>query len=211
MFGDMSQSDQSVSAYQLHIVLGRTSPHLWRRVLVRSDSTLHQLHQTIQALFGWSDTHPHRFVFRGRFLGASPAAAISSLPAADLPLAELQLQLKEKFFYHYRFHDPHTPVWRHQLRLEKILVADRDAYPTCLGGVGSPPLEDTHSPRELTDLTELFTPQFVLHRLTALIDQQATDAQLAQELRYLRPWLTADRFRRPPTERRLRASLGGAQ
>ena len=106
--------------------------------------------------------HPHRFVFRGRFLGASPAAAVSSLPAGDLHLAELQLQLKEKFFYHYRFHDPHTPVWRHQLRLEKILVADHDAYPTCLGGVGSPPLEDTHSPRELTELAELFTPQFVL-------------------------------------------------
>src|ERR1035437_1921976 len=43
-------------------------------------------------------------------------------------------------------------------RLEKILVADRDAYPTCLGRVGSPPLEETHSPRELADLTELFTP-----------------------------------------------------
>ena len=207
----MSQSDQSVSVYQLHIALRRTSPHLWRRVLVRSNSTLRQLHQTVQALFGWSDLHPHQFVLRGRFLGASPAAAVSSRPAADLQLDELQLQLKEKFFYDYRFHDSHTPVWRHQLRLEKILVADRAGYPTCLGGVGSPPLENTHSPRELTDLAELFTPQFVLHRLTALIDQQATDARLAQELRYLRPWLTADRFRRPATQRRLRSSLGGTQ
>ena len=207
----MSQSDQSLSAYQLHIVLRRTSPHLWRRVLVRSDSTLRQLDQTVQALFGWADTYPHRFVLRGRFLGASPAAAGSTLPSADLRLAELQLQLQERFFYDYRFHDAHTPVWRHQLRLERILAADRDAYPTCLGGVGSPPLEDTHSPRELADLVELFTPQFVLHRLTDLIDQQATDAQLAQELRYLRPWLTAGRFCRPTTERRLRVSLGGEQ
>ena len=207
----MSQSDQFVSAYQFHIVLRRTSPHLWRRVLVRSDSTLRQLHQTVQALFGWSDAHPHQFLLRGRFLGASPAAVVSSLPAADLQLAQLQLQLNERFFYDYRFHDPHTPVWRHQLRLEKILVADRDAYPTCLGGVGSPPLEDTRSPRELADLAELFTPQFVLYRLTALIDQQSTDAQLAQELRYLRPWLTADRFGRPAIQRRLQASLGGVQ
>src|SRR6516225_2725300 len=207
----MSQSDQSFSAYQLHIVLRRTSPHLWRRVLVRSDSTLRQLHQTVQALFGWTDAYPHRFVLRGRFLGASPAAAGSTLPSADLRLAELQLQLQERFFYDYRFQDAHTPVWRHQPRLERILAADRDAYPTCLGGVGSPPLEDTHSPRKLADLVELFTPQFVLHRLTDLIDQQATDAQLAQELRYLRPWLTAGRFCRPTTERRLRVSLGGEQ
>ena len=76
---------------------------------------------------------PDRFVLRGRLLGASPAAAVSALPSADLSLAGLQLQLHEKFFYDYRFHDPHAPVWRHQLRLEKILVADRDAYPTCLG------------------------------------------------------------------------------
>jgi hypothetical protein len=116
----MSQSDQSFSAYQLHIVLRRTSPHLWRRVLVRSDSTLRQLHQTIQALFGWAD--PHRFVLRGRFLGASPAAAGPTLPSADLRLAELQLQLQERFFYDYRFYDAHTPVWRHQVRLERLLA-----------------------------------------------------------------------------------------
>jgi hypothetical protein len=107
-------------------VLRRTSPHLWRRVLVRSDSTLCHLHQTLQALFGWSDAHPHRFVLRGRLLGASPAAAVS----ADLSLDGMQLQLKEKFFYDYRFHDPHTPVWRHQLRLEKIPVADRFRRPS---------------------------------------------------------------------------------
>ena len=39
--------------------------------------------------------------------------------------------------------------------------------------MGSPPLEDTHSPREMANLAELFTPQFVLQRLTGLIDQQA--------------------------------------
>jgi hypothetical protein len=144
-------------------------------------------------------------------LAASPAAAVSALPSTDVSLAGLQLQLNEKFFYDYRFHDPDTPVWHHQLRLEKILVAGRDAYPTCLGGAGSPPLEETHSPRELADLTELFTPQFVLHRLTGLIDQQVPDAQLAQELRHLRPWLTADRFRRPSTERQLRAMPGGTR
>jgi hypothetical protein len=54
IFGDMSQSDQQVNAYRLRIVLRPTSPHIWRRVVVRSDSTLGQLHQAVQALFGES-------------------------------------------------------------------------------------------------------------------------------------------------------------
>src|ERR1035437_10492874 len=58
IFGGMSQSDQQVNAYQLRIVLRRTSPHIWRRVVVRSDSTLGQLHQAVQALFGWADSRP---------------------------------------------------------------------------------------------------------------------------------------------------------
>ena len=39
-FGGMSQSDQQVSGYRFRIVLRRISPHIWRRVVVRSDSTL---------------------------------------------------------------------------------------------------------------------------------------------------------------------------
>jgi len=55
MFGDMSQSGQQVNAYRFRIVLRRTSPHIWRRVVVRSDSTLGQLHQAAEALFRWAD------------------------------------------------------------------------------------------------------------------------------------------------------------
>ena len=61
-FGDMSQSDQQVNAHRLRIVLRRTSPHIWRRVVVRSDSTLGQLHQTVQALFGWADSRRKRSI-----------------------------------------------------------------------------------------------------------------------------------------------------
>src|ERR1039458_9218124 len=93
----MSQSDQQVNAYQLRIVLRRTSPHIWRRVVVRSDSTLGQLHQTVQALFGWADSRPHRFVLRGRSLGASATAAVSSRPVPEALLSEFKLLAKERF------------------------------------------------------------------------------------------------------------------
>jgi hypothetical protein len=33
---------------------------IWRRFLIRSDSTLTDLHNTLQIAFGWSDFHLHR-------------------------------------------------------------------------------------------------------------------------------------------------------
>jgi hypothetical protein len=211
MFGGMSQSDQQVNAYQLRIVLRRTSPHIWRRVVVRSDSTLGQLHQAVQALFGWADSRPHRFVLRGRSLGASATAAASSLPGAEVPLSEFKLLAKERFFYDYGFDPVNVPVWRHDIRFEAALVAGRERLPHCIGGVGSPPLEQTDSPLELTTLAELFTPQFVLHQLTELVDRGSSDAQLAQHIRHLRPWLTANRFSRTSANWHLQARLGGAE
>jgi hypothetical protein len=211
MFSGMSQSDQQVNAYQLRIVLRRTSPHIWRRVVVRSDSTLCHLHQIVQALFGWADLHPHRFVLRGRSLGAAPTACGSSWPAFEVLLSEFQLLAKERFFYDYGFDHVNVPVWRHDIRFEAALVAERERLPYCIGGVGSPPLEQTGSPQELSNLADLFTPQFVLNQLTELVDRGASDAQLAQQMRHLRPWLTAGRFSQRSANRRLLASLGGAE
>ena len=207
----MSQSDQSVNAYQLRIVLRRTSPHLWRRVVVGSDSTLGQLHQTVQTLFGWADSHPHRFVLRGRSLGALSMSAAPGLSAPESRLSEFKLQLKERFFYDYHFHDVDAPIWRHEIRFEQALVADPERVPCCIGGAGNPPLEQSGSPQELSTLAELFTPQFVLRQLTELVDRGASDAQLAQHLRHLRPWLTADRFSRKQGNLRLQAGLAGAR
>jgi hypothetical protein len=179
IFGGMSQSDQQVNAYQLRIALRRTSPHIWRRVVVRSDSTLGQLHRTVQALFGWADSRPHRFVLRGRSLGASAMAAASSWPAPEVLLSEFKLQAKERFFYDYGLDHVNVPVWRHDIRIEGALVADRERLPHCIGGVGSP--------QELSNLPDIFTPQFVLNQLTELVDRGSSAAQLAQHMRHLRP------------------------
>jgi hypothetical protein len=200
-----------VNAYQLRIVLHRTSPHIWRRVVVRSDSSLGQLHHVVQTLFNWADSRLHRFVLRGRSLGAAATAAASSWPAPEVLISEFKLQAKERFFYDYGFDHANVPVWRHEIRFEAALVADRKRLPHCIGGVGNPPLEQPASPRELTNLAELFTPQFVLHQLTELVDRGSSDVQLAQHMRHLRPWLTAERFSQKSANRHLQASVGGAK
>ena len=40
--------------YQLRVVLRGVSPLIWRRLLVRSDSTIADLHATLQIALGWS-------------------------------------------------------------------------------------------------------------------------------------------------------------
>jgi len=55
--------------YQLRVVLRGVSPLIWRRLLVRGDSTIADLHATLQTALGWSDEHLHRFVIQGRQYG----------------------------------------------------------------------------------------------------------------------------------------------
>jgi hypothetical protein len=45
------------------VVLRGVSPLIWRRLLVRSDSTIADLHATLQRALAWSDEHLYRFVF----------------------------------------------------------------------------------------------------------------------------------------------------
>ena len=62
---------------QLRVVLRGISPLIWRRILVRSDSTIAVLHATLQLALGWSDDHLHRFVAHGREYGVEPNTAES--------------------------------------------------------------------------------------------------------------------------------------
>ena len=42
---------------------------IWRRLLVRSDSTITDLHYILQIAFGWSDGHLNRFHIHGQDYG----------------------------------------------------------------------------------------------------------------------------------------------
>ncbi len=46
--------------YQLRVVLRAVSPLIWRRLLIRSESTVADLHATLQTTLGWSDEHLNR-------------------------------------------------------------------------------------------------------------------------------------------------------
>jgi hypothetical protein len=67
----MVQSNGLAEIYELHILLLQINPPIWRRLLVRSDSSIATLHDLLQIAFDWSDFHLHRFVIRGKEYGLS--------------------------------------------------------------------------------------------------------------------------------------------
>ena len=74
----MEHTETGVQIYQLRIWIRRISPQIWRRLLVRSDSTIAELHDALQIVFGWSDEHLHQFLIRGKPYGIGRWVASSS-------------------------------------------------------------------------------------------------------------------------------------
>jgi Plasmid pRiA4b ORF-3-like protein len=46
------EDETCTEVYLLHVWICRISPMIWRRLLVRSDSTIAELHYTLQTAFG---------------------------------------------------------------------------------------------------------------------------------------------------------------
>src|ERR671933_1216406 len=104
------------SVYQLRVVLRGLSPLVWRRLLVRTDSTIADLHNVLQASFGWSDDHLHRFEIQGREYGIACLGGISFRDdARRVRLQSLGLRVGERFVYEYDFGDS----WLHDVWVEQ--------------------------------------------------------------------------------------------
>lgn len=58
--------------HQIRITLDGSKPPIWRRVAVRSDITLGQLHDVIQIVMGWEDEHLHQFILSNKKPKATP-------------------------------------------------------------------------------------------------------------------------------------------
>ena len=126
--------------YQLKVWLQGISPMVWRRLLVRSDSTIADLHYTIQIAMGWSDVHLNRFHIHGQDFGVYHDGGISF---ADNPekvlLSAFGFRTRERFLYEYDFGDE----WLHEVRIEKRLPLDpKKTYPVCIDGKHAAPPED---------------------------------------------------------------------
>ena len=128
------------TVHQLKATIVGTKPPVWRRVVVSSDSTLAELHDVLQAAFGWWDCHLHEFEFGRVRYGIDDGEGWGD-PPKDEQRAVLSRVAKKgsSFVYVYDFGDD----WRHKVVVEGIVEAVPGvSYPTCVGGRRACPPED---------------------------------------------------------------------
>jgi len=201
----MAGDSRKVFVYQLRLWLREISPAIWRRLLVRSDSTIADLHYTIQIVMGWTDFHLHRFIIHGKSYGIS---RIGGMWFADDPkkvkLCDLRLREGQRFVYEYDFGD----LWQHEIRVEKKLPIDKKkTYPVCIGGARSTPPEDCGGPWAFMELRQQYSFYSIAERMLEIVN----DEDLAENRDYYREevvellyWLKVDKFYRRNINLRLR-------
>jgi len=130
------------TVFQIKAVLRETKPPIWRRVLVPSMIHLGDLHDVMQAAFGWWDSHLHEWTIAGIEYGM---AHLEDDDWRDEPINdERKFRLCDvahegmKLDYVYDYGD----FWRHQLVIEKELPAKDEAYPQLVAGRRACPPED---------------------------------------------------------------------
>jgi hypothetical protein len=131
-----------VPIYQIKVTLEDSRPPVWRRLLVRSDVTLAQLHEIIQAAMGWWDYHLHQFIV-GETHYRQPHPDFEDLSETG---DERQVRLDQiapgegsSFRYEYDFGDS----WLHQVLVEKVLPPQPGQMcPVCVKGRRACPPED---------------------------------------------------------------------
>jgi Plasmid pRiA4b ORF-3-like protein len=198
--------DPEAEVYLLYTWLRRINPLIWRRVLVRADNTLADLHYIIQIAFSWTDFHLHRFRLHKKDFAVPRVEGLADAhDARQVTLGELHFRLNERFLYEYDFGDQ----WEHEVRVEKILPFEaRRKYPVCIGGQRAGPPEDCGGPQAF-DAMRTEAPWRVgeiLDELREALNAKDEEAMRdrVEELRSWREWLSLDTFDRRTVNRRLR-------
>ena len=130
---------------QLKIELTCLRPVIWRRIVVPETIRLDILHEVIQEVMGWSDSHLHEFEIGKERYGVSDPDFDFGYSVCSETTARLGAVLMEKktFRYVYDFGDG----WEHRIKVEKKLPPDPDRKTVlCLSGANACPPDDVGGP-----------------------------------------------------------------
>jgi hypothetical protein len=190
-----------VEVYQFRVYLRQISPAIWRRLLLRSDQTITDLHYTLQIAMGWSDLNLNRFVIHGKDFGV---AHIGGLSFSDDPrtvkLSDFRFRLCQRFLYEYDFGDR----WEHEIRLEQKLPIDpKKTYPVCIGGSRKAPPEDCGGPSAFLALESHYSLPYIAEKVWEIIEYDLRD-EYWEELHEFMYWLSVNQFDQRAVNRRLK-------
>lgn len=202
----METLDFSANIYQIRVWLRKISPMIWRRLLIRGDSTIADLHYTLQIAMGWSDYHLHRFYIHGKEYGISRICGVCfSDDPEEVKLDQFCFRPKEKFIYEYDF----TDQWIHEIRVEELVPFDRKrTYPVCIGGARAGPPEDCGGPWAFMALQQKYSKWEIVERFLEMVVDDTVEENWEIIERYGN-WLNLERFDRRPVNRRLKQYAHG--
>ena len=139
-----SKEEPLTKVYELEIALFGIAPRIWRRFAVPGRITLAGLHDVIQCVMGWTDSHLHEFIVGERhytayFLNMDWELAEAMIDEETVKVHEVVNRLETRLRYIYDFGDG----WQHELEVKRIGPSDSTVrYPTCLAGERACPPED---------------------------------------------------------------------
>lgn len=126
--------------YRLKIQLLDIEPAIWRHFVVPASITLDRLHDVIQIVMGWTDSHLHEFTIGNKRYTEYPESKEDGLACGRYRLGDLIKQKGRTFRYLYDFGDS----WEHELVLEESRYFNPELRTelACLDGQRSCPPED---------------------------------------------------------------------
>ncbi len=128
------------TTYRLKVTLRGSRPPIWRRVQVDADATLLRLHEILQVVMGWTESHLHQFR-RGATLYGRPDPELGMHQENErrIRLRDVLRRPKDRMIYEYDFGDG----WEHDVVLgaSTSTVGNKPAV-RVLAGKGACPPED---------------------------------------------------------------------
>lgn len=141
--------------FRLKVTLRGIRPAIWRRIETPADASLFDLHRTLQAAMGWTNSHLHQFFHRGTYYG-SPDREFG-MPAVSerrTQIADLLKRPRDRLIYEYDFGDG----WEHEVVLEAIEETQPGLrYPRVIAGRRACPPEDVGGAPGYADFVEAIT------------------------------------------------------
>lgn len=128
---------------RMKIRLDHIEPEIWRRFTVYDTVTLHKLHEIVQTVMGWTNTHLYLFFIGGDSFSVDDGDFDSvSIDSRRMTLRRLYLRPRQKIKYIYDLGDN----WEHTITAEKFFDdAPEGMAPQLIEGARNCPPEDCGS------------------------------------------------------------------